>query len=418
MTSTKGSSGAQLDVMYLIDGLGFGGAERSFAELLPWYLSAGVRLHIVCMREYDTVVADRIRSHGCEIHVLTGGFWRQVRGLRRLLGDKKPALLHTTLFESDVMGRVAAVGTGVPVLTSLVNTTYDSARLEDPNVGRLGLWVTKTIDGWTARHLTNHFHAITEAVKESSVRSLGVPSERVTVIGRGRSAARLGAPSPDRRLEARRRLGIPADAEVVLNVARQDYQKGQKHLLEAAAVLSASRSRFLLLIAGRQGHASNELTELGERLSLGDRIRMLGNREDVPEILAAADVFAFPSLYEGLGGALIEAMALGLPIVASDLPAVREVVEDGRNALLVRPGSGADLAAALGRLLDDGPLRAAFGARSSEIFVERFTIERSAEQMIALYRQVTGFSGRNAGTAARSGAYAAPLAEPIERLNS
>jgi glycosyltransferase involved in cell wall biosynthesis len=413
-----GQGNAPLEVLQLIDGLGFGGAERSFAELLPWYLRAGVRLRIVCMREYDTVIADRIRALGCEIHVLHGGFWRQLVELRRLIRETKPALLHTTLYESDVLGRVAAAGTGVPVLTSLVNTTYESARLHDPNVRRLGLWITKAIDGWTARHLTDHFHAITEAVKESGVRSLGVDPDVVTVIGRGRSGERLGAPSPARRIEARRRLGIPADAEVVLNVARQDYQKGQKHLLEAAALLSASRPRFVLLIAGRKGHASNELAEIAERLSLGDRVRMLGNREDVPEILAAADVFAFPSLYEGLGGALIEAMALGLPIVASDLPALREVVEEGRNALLVPPATEKELAAALGELLDDAPRRAAFGARSSEIFHERFTIERSAQQMIALYRQVTGTSSRSAGSTARNGSYATPLREPIERLNS
>ena len=136
--------------------------------------------------------------------------------------------------------------------------------------------------------------------------------------------------------------------------------------------------------------------ELCDQLRLGERIRFLGHRDDVPEILAAADVFAFPSVYEELGGAVIEAMALGLPIVASDIPALREVVEDGRNGLLVKPESSTALAAGLARILDDRALASTFGERSLEIFRQRFTIERSARRMIDLYSRVACF-GEGAG---------------------
>lgn len=114
----------------------------------------------------------------------------------------------------------------------------------------------------------------------------------------------------------------------------------------------------------------------------------MGHRDDVPDLLAAADLFVFPSLFEGLGGALIEAMALGLPIVASDLDAVREVVDEGRNAVLVPPASSRALADAIVMVLDDRRKAAAFGARSRVIFAERFTSDRSVARMIALYRDV------------------------------
>jgi len=131
-------------------------------------------------------------------------------------------------------------------------------------------------------------------------------------------------------------------------------------------------------------------TELAREVvaGLGSPVELLGHREDVPEILAAADVFAFPSLWEGLGGALIEAMALGLPIVASDVPAIREVVDEGANARLVPPADPPALAEALARLLGDARLRSSYGERSREIFLERFTLERSAEAMLALYQRV------------------------------
>ena len=103
-------------------------------------------------------------------------------------------------------------------------------------------------------------------------------------------------------------------------------------------------------------------------------------------MLAAADLFVFPSLFEGLPGAVIEAMAMGLPVVASDIPALREVVEEDRNALLTPPASAEDLADAMARLLDDRTRSAAFGERSRRLFEEHFTLERCAPQMIEFYR--------------------------------
>ena len=117
-------------------------------------------------------------------------------------------------------------------------------------------------------------------------------------------------------------------------------------------------------------------------------MRFLGHRDDVPDLLAAADLFAFPSLYEGTGGAAIEAMALGLPIVTSDIDAMREVVDDRRNALLVPPHAPGPLADAIAALLDDPARRLAFGASSREIFEARFTLERSTRAMVELYRRL------------------------------
>src|SRR5207248_5271036 len=148
------------------------------------------------------------------------------------------------------------------------------------------------------------------------------------------------------------------------------------------------RPRLVVLIAGRRGHASSDIDAWLRTSPNATRVRMLGHIDDVPDVLAAADVFAFPSLWEGLGGSLIEAMALALPIVASDLPAIREVVEDGRNADLVPLGDAASLAAALGALLDDSVRLAAYGRRGRARFDELFTLERSTARMLELYEQL------------------------------
>jgi glycosyltransferase involved in cell wall biosynthesis len=380
----------------VIDSLGPGGAERSLAELLPFYVANAISPVVVCLRENEQGVESAVRQLGCEIRILPGGgLVARVRALRRMLESEEVHIIHTTLFEADIAGRLAAFGTRIPVLTSLVNTTYDPVRLRDPNVRRTRLWAARVLDGWTARHLTTHFHAITQGVKVSAVRALRIPAEQVTVIERGRDPERLGSPGPERLRAARRQLGLADDDEVIVNVARREFQKGQKYLLRATGILASTRPRLVVVVAGREGGASGELSELSDRLQLGGRVRFLGHRDDVPNVLAAGDVFAFPSLYEGLGGALIEAMALRLPIVASRLPALREVVEDGRSGLLVKPASPTALAAALARVLDDRTLASALGRRGREVFLERFTIERSAERMINLYHRVTAKCGRS-----------------------
>jgi glycosyltransferase involved in cell wall biosynthesis len=257
-------------------------------------------------------------------------------------------------------------------------------RLGDPNVNRLGLAATRAVDGWTARHLCDHFHAITEAVKQAAVRDLGIAAERITVIPRGRDPRRLGRPSPARKLRARTALQLPPGGPVLVTAGRQEFQKGQRFLIDAMAHLGAAHPHAVLLLAGREGNASTELRAAAERIGLNGRVRMLGHREDVPDVLAAADLFVFPSLYEGLGGALIEAMALGLPIVASDLPAIREVVEEGGNAMLVPPGSSGSIAKAVDALLSDPETAASMSRESRRIFLERFTLAHHAEAMTRL----------------------------------
>lgn len=380
----------RLNLLFLINSLGCGGAERSLAELLPFLLESGIRPRVVCLRRSEKGVEADVRLLACDIRVLSSsGLIPAAHALREIIRTGDVDLVHTTLFESDIIGRLAALGTGVPVLCSLVNTGYEPARLlGDPNVSRKKLWAVRMIDSVTARLWTSRFHAITEAVKDSAVRTMRISPRKITVIERGRSPDRLGVPSAERRQRARAQLSLSADDEVIVTVGRQEYQKGQRYLLEAVQALAPARRRLVLLVAGRPGHASDELRHRQEQSELGDRVRFLGHRDDVPDLLAAADVFAFPSLYEGLGGSVIEAMALALPVVASDLPALREVVEHGRSGLLVEPASVPSLTAALALLLDNRAMARSLGMRGRELFLERFTIARSAERMIELYREV------------------------------
>lgn len=386
-----------LTVLHVIDGLGAGGAERSLSELLPRFDEAGIRSVVAAFHPGRQGVERSMLEAGRDIRFIPGRPASRVVALRRILRAERPDLVHTTLFAATMTTRLATVGSPARVLTSLVNTPYERTPVEGAPARRMATGAVRTVDRATVG-LTDHFHAITAAVRDVAVRGLGIRPERITVIERGRDPARLGSRSPARRRQARAALGLAEDDEVVVGVGRQEVQKGQWSLVEAAGMLASRRPRLVVLLAGRPGGATSRIDQARRNLPPGARVQVLGHRDDVPEVLAAADLFAFPSLREGLGGALIEAMALALPIVASDIPVLREVLDAGGNATLVPPSDPGALAAAIDHLLDRPDLRAAYGARSRERFEERFTLDRCAARMVDLYRAVAEGSAPASGT--------------------
>lgn len=380
-------------VTYVINSLGAGGAEQSILELVPPLRESGVELSLVTLSPPAAGVLPESGRSVEVVHLGGRGLLDKARRLRRLLRETGPDLVHTSLFDADVAGRLAGRAAGVPVMTSLVNTMYDPARLSDPAVDARKLRVVKAVDSLTARHLTTHFHAITHAVKASCVETMGLDPARVTVVERGRDRSRLGRPGPERRAATRRALGIADDARLVLTVGRQEWQKGQAALIDAFDLVAERVPDAVLVLAGRPGHASGEVEAARARSGAADRVHVLGHRDDVGDLLAAADVFAFPSHYEGLGGSVIEAMAMALPVVVTRIPALEEVVEEGANALVVDRGDTTALAGSLEAVLTDDALRRRMSARSQEVYEERFTLERSSGGMAALYDAV-GRGGR------------------------
>ena len=374
-------------VMYVIDSLAPGGSERSLVEMLPHLMSRGVDPVVVCLSTTEETFEPLVRSLGVRLVTLAArSRLGAIRTLRALFRRERPDLIHTTLFESDLAGRLGAAGSGIPVLTTLAGLTYEPERLDNPRVRAARLRAAQAIDGWTARRLTRRLHAVSETVKRSAVKSLKVDPDLVVVIPRGRDPDLLGEPSPARHRAVRERLGIPQDAEVVLAAGRLEQPKGHRYLVEAAALLH--RPRLRVLLAGRAGHESGALRALVSGLDLEERVSLLGHRTDVPDLLAATDVFVLPSLLEGAAGALIEAMAMAAPIAASDLPATRETLRDEGSALLIPPRDPAALAAAIERLLEDAPLRARLGAEARSVFRRRFTIDAITERLVDLYRQI------------------------------
>jgi glycosyltransferase involved in cell wall biosynthesis len=173
---------------------------------------------------------------------------------------------------------------------------------------------------------------------------------------------------------------------VLLNVGRLAPQKGQRYLLRAMGDVVHESPNAQLLLVG-EGHLHEELRALAD--PLGEHVRFLGLRDDVAALLRRSDAFVFPSLWEGVGTALREAMLLGRPIVASDIPAHREFVTHGVDGLLVPPADAEALATAILRLLRDPEEAAAIGRRAAES-AARFDIRRTTRELQAIYDEVIG----------------------------
>jgi glycosyltransferase involved in cell wall biosynthesis len=391
MLSGLEAPGRSIRVLYTINGLGTGGAERSLLEILRRLPDLGITPSVIALHRRVEGVEPQVLELGVPVTFLTSRSLRsRIREARRAIEANRPDIVHTTIFDADLVGRLAVRGMGAAVLSSLVNTSYDRVRLRDPEVSRLGLAGARLIDGWTARRFTHHFHAISHAVARAAVRDLRISPDAITVIERGRDPSRLIPPTREIRRAARKTLGIDEADDVLVSVGREEFQKGHSTVIEAMPAIIAARPRAALLIVGRQGAASSALRDVHRLLGLGPRVRFLGHRDDIPSILSAADVFVFPSLYEGLGGAAVEAMAMRLPVVASDIEALREVVEDGASGVLVPPGAAEPLSRAIITLLSDSRAREEMGTRGRDIFGHRFTINRSVSRLATLYRSLDG----------------------------
>jgi glycosyltransferase involved in cell wall biosynthesis len=181
---------------------------------------------------------------------------------------------------------------------------------------------------------------------------------------------------------------------MVLAVARQEPQKGLDTLLQAVPALLRGQPAAQVVIAGPEGRASAALSRLVRELHVGSTVRFLGVREDVADLLCAADVFVLPSLREGLPGAVLEAMAMEVPVVASDLPTVREAVPGDEFAMLVPVANPEALGRALVTVLSD-PAAAGRRVRSARArFDERFDISAVSRAMVRFYR--AALAGRSA----------------------
>jgi glycosyltransferase involved in cell wall biosynthesis len=212
--------------------------------------------------------------------------------------------------------------------------------------------------------------AVSAATKRQLDRDLSLGSDELRVIRNG-IPVRQGDPRP-----VRDELGVRPDERLILAVGNLDRRKGHIYLLEALAMLQDEglRSWRVAIAGGRGGDERPRLEAFAAAHGFGDRLHVLTHRDDIPNLQAAADIFAMPSLWEGLPLALLEALLAGTACVASDTSGIPEAIRDGQDGLLAPPGDSAGLAKALRRLVTDDTFRETLARQGQERALREFTI--------------------------------------------
>ncbi len=377
-------------ILHIIPALVAGGAERQLANLVNH--TTAEFSHFVCVFNDADFFAPTIRASGheiCELGVSGKHPWFSAASkLRSIINNYKPDIIKTWLYDANIVGRLVQIfNPKIPLITTLHSPDYEPETIRAANWSPFKVEGFRQIDKTTARLTKPHFAACSQYVKKSYQKRLNLSDSQIRVIYNGIDPVLLEC-AADEPQQIRRDLEIPKDGFVYVTVGRLDAMKNHALLLRAfPKVLSAVPQAYLTIVG--VGVLEQELKNLANLLGVAQRVRFLGRRKDVGACLEMADVFVFPTLIEGHGMALVEAMFKKLPSVASNIEVLREVLTDNENGLLFNPNDADSLATSMIRLHRQPELRERLGRRALEDAERRFHIRRIAAQWEDYYREVS-----------------------------
>ncbi len=372
--------------MHVIATLNIGGAEKQLALLLRGLDRSRFRPILACTTQAGPLL-DQVAASGVEVRVFDkrDHFDPGLIGrLFRFMRERRPDIVHTWMFTANTWGRIAALLARVPALVA-------SERCVDLWKNPLHRGLDRLLAVPTRRIVAN-----SEAVARFLREREGIPASRVRVIPNGldpRDAERLRPRPPEEVAALRRALGIPAGALVVGDVSRLDPKNG---LLCWSAVVERLAARHPSLVAVHAGGAlleverryARRLDEEIARRGLAGRVRLLGVRRDLEAILPALDVFLHTSTMEGFPNCVMEAMAAGLPVVATRAGGTPELVADGETGCLAGLDDVATLAERAAALLADPALRRRLGEAGAARVRERCALRLMVGATERLYDEV------------------------------
>jgi glycosyltransferase involved in cell wall biosynthesis len=369
---------ATIRLALCITDLDIGGAERCLTELAVRMDRSRFAPVVCCLgprppRDEASCVPQLLDA-GVEVHCLGGrSIWQfpiVLRRLRRLLIAHKPQIAQTFMFHANILGRFSVRRAGVPKVVASIRVAEHAAR-----------WHLR-LDRLTQRRV-DRYVCVSEAVADFSAARAGLPREKLVVIPNGIELDRY----PARRPADLRGFGIPSGRRVVTFVGRLEPQKGVDWLLATARQWLTKLPDGELLLVGL-GPSEGALKAAVQAAGIADRVHFAGWRPDVPEILAASGLLVLPSVWEGMPNVVLEAMASRLPVVATDVEGVRELLGPGAGQQTVRHGDSQALGDKIVRFMLDSTLARATGEENRRRAEENFGIARMVEAHEALWESL------------------------------
>jgi glycosyltransferase involved in cell wall biosynthesis len=365
-----------LKVLHVIGGGEIGGAEELVLTQMNLLRRDGGVPSLVCL--CSGPFAALARELGLPATVIPMRHKLDVSKVSPLLDhirENEIQIVHTHGVRANLVARLAAKKAGIPIVTTVHSVLrYDYNSWWE---AKLAWYLTRLTNSYTQK-----FIAISSAIA-AEIAGMGVPSNRIAVIYSGLDMdkfERKSAMTP-----AKKRLPIKPGRRIICMIARLHPVKGHEYFLQAAQTVAAQRDDVDFLLVG-EGEERAKITGLIKKLGLTDRVKMTGYYEQVEEIYNISHILCVPSLMEGLGLVVLEAMYFGVPVIASAIGGMTELIEDGSDGILVPPRDASALSRAMLRVLDDEPLRESLigGGRQR---VEQFTVESMIRQVELIYEQ-------------------------------
>ena len=379
----------RVNVVHICDHLGWPGSrmhgvKRLFAWMIPRFDAARFDVSLISLRSPDTS-GDRLEDHGIDVTYLSRSKFDPLTlpALLAELDRRKADILHLHGYGATTFGRLAAARRGWPTLL------HEHANLTDTP------WFQKVADGLLAPY-TDLAIAVSRSTADFVIRARKVPAGITRVVYLGAPLEEFARePTPDEVLAIRSSLGLPTGVPVVGTVTRLMPAKGNRYLIEAAGtVLDDVRDAHFCIVG--EGDLMDDLERQANRLGIADRVRFAGYTSDVSGALAAFDVVAFPSLWEGTPLTAFEALAAGRPIVATNADGLIDILTDGHDALIVPKRDSRALARAVTVLLRDEHRRneLAAAARATGAAYDIAVFVRKMERLYELLYSVRQHAGR------------------------
>ena len=371
-------------ILFVIDTLQVGGAETSILEITSRFKKYTPVICTLFSKKPD--LKDKFEERGIKVIELnlSGRLWliEGIRKFRAVLKEQRPTIVHSLLFKAELLARLAMGKSNIHI-GSFVNDSYTEVRYRNQSfVKNMKLNVYRYIDSITARNVSC-FTSITKAVAETNGAKLHIDRNKIHTIYRGRSIEKFEVNHPP----------LAQKPFLFIVVARLLKRKGYMELVQAAKLIAAKRHDFKISVAG-EGHDGKLIEQSVQQEGLEKYFEFLGRRQDVPELLKDAHCFVFPSHYEGQGGALIEAMLAGKPIVATKIDVFEEQIKDYESGVLFELQNVKDLADKMLWVMEHYAEAKHMGIRARALAESRFDIIQIAQQHEDLYTEIIAKSRR------------------------
>jgi glycosyltransferase involved in cell wall biosynthesis len=373
----------RINILYVYPALLLGGSEKQLYILLRHLDRRRYHPYVCCLLR-EGAVAGMIRGLGIEvINASLPSIYdvRAVGKIYRILKEKQIDIVQTCLFGFDLYTHIAARLSGVKGIISL---RREIAVWKKPH---------HIIMQRIANMLADTVVANSRAVKDAAVCQERLPADRIMTICNGVEESAWTVLEPAG--AARDELKLLKTDCVVGMISNFGALKGHRYFLDAARIIIGRRQQVSFVLAG-SGPRREDAVAYARELRIDQHIRFVDSRPDVSKILAAFDIFAFSSIIEGFPNAVLEAMAAGLPVVATRVGGIPEIIDTEDKGILVEPRNAEELARAVERLIDDPGLRAAIGKSGQRSVIKRYAASRMAAAYAGLYERAA--AGNNGET--------------------